>query len=81
MKLADFDVDTTDGSRPIAGALQWLETLIESPVVPWSPAQREAAGVSLARARYLLESQVEATAEDGTHVDILRLPPPAAAFH
>lgn len=38
-------------NHPVAPALRWLETLINSPAVPWDPAQRESAHAALAVAK------------------------------
>ena len=40
-----------EGEQAVAGALRWLETLIQSPSVPWDPQQKEAAQEALVRAK------------------------------
>jgi hypothetical protein len=81
MKLADFDVDTTDGTRPIAQALEWLEALISSPGVPWAPFQREAAAGVLIRAKYVLASDVAVSTEEGEACHVARVEPQLGSLH
>lgn len=57
LHLAQLDL-TPAGGHPIAEALRWLDTLIDSPVVQWNAEQRNAAIDALSGARELMATDV-----------------------
>ena len=81
MKLCQLDHDPYTGDAPIDQALRWLQTLIDSPVVPWHPQQREAAIAVLLRAQARMHAEVYVTLHEGVVVPRLLDAAPDAVAH
>lgn len=61
MKLSDLD--QRNGAAVTRG-LQWLETLLRSRAVQWSPGQRDAAAADLQAARAIMGRDLLSLAQD-----------------
>lgn len=81
MKLCQLDNDPYTGDAPVALALAWLQMLVNSPVVPWNPMQKEAAIAALLRAQARMHAEVFITLVDGVVVPRLLDAAPDAIAH
>lgn len=81
MKLCQLDTDPYTGDAPIALALRYLQSLIDSPAVPWHPMQREAAIAALLRAQARMHAEVYMTLHEGVVTPKLLDAAPDAIAH